>query len=76
MTTKGHITRETEGWVQKSLVRVVGDGENMSFWFSKLEGEVRLCAKYPRLYLISEQKHCNLKEVGGWCGDAWRWNLV
>ena len=29
MTTKGHITRETEGWVQKSLVRVVGDGENI-----------------------------------------------
>lgn len=40
-----------EGWFQREISKVLGDGEKVSFWCAKWLGHESLRSKYPRLFL-------------------------
>jgi len=63
-------------WFNRELIRMVGNGENTSFWSDVWVGEVALGVSFPRLYSISNQKEGKIGEMGEWSGSNWNWVLT
>ena len=53
----------------------MGDRKDIRFWEDLWSGDVPLQQKYPRLYLILEDKEEKIQQVGGWEDFTWKWNL-
>uniref|UniRef100_A0A0R0LAM0 N(6)-L-threonylcarbamoyladenine synthase n=1 Tax=Glycine max TaxID=3847 RepID=A0A0R0LAM0_SOYBN len=52
-------------WIQRGLTWKVGNGAKIKFWEDVWSyGDTPLLAKYPRLYLISDQQNKNIQEMG------------
>jgi len=52
------------GWFNAKVLRSVGNGMNTSFWNDKWIGERCFRLKYPRLFLVSNQREAKVGEVG------------
>ena len=54
----------------------VGNGAKIKFWEDDWSfGDTPLLAKYPRLYLISDQHHNYIQEMGQQMDKGWEWNF-
>jgi len=51
-------------WFNSEVARNVGNGLNSSFWNDTWRGDVYFRIKYPRLYLISNQREAKVGEGG------------
>ena len=65
------------GWFEGHMLRRVGDGSEMSFWFDRWLREVPFCVRLRWLFDLTENKFmtvANLFSVDSeqW-GDLWRW---
>jgi len=49
---------------------------NIGLWSDPWISEVGVAHKYPRLFINSCQREKYLGNVGEWCGDERKWNLV
>lgn len=54
----------------------VGDGGNSLFWHDRWSRENGpLKQQFSRLFAISDQKLCTIREMGEWVEGIWRWRL-
>lgn len=53
-----------EGWFNEEVLRKIGNGMTTSFWNDKWKGERCFRLKYPRLFMISNQREAKVGEVG------------
>lgn len=53
-----------EGWFNSKVLRIVGNGMNTSFWNVKWKGDRCFRLKYPRLFMLSNQRESVVGEVG------------
>ncbi|GKU97686.1 hypothetical protein SLEP1_g10796 [Rubroshorea leprosula] len=76
------VDRETvskEGWIQMGLEKVLGEGNDTSFWLENWCGEVSFKEKFNRLFRLAENKDKELiallREIKLKQGqpDQWRW---
>ena len=62
--------------VTGGLTWKVGNGAKIKFWEDVWSyGDTPLLAKYPRLYLISDQQNKNIQEMGQQTDNGWEWNF-
>jgi len=67
-----------EGWFNSEVLRSVGNGMNTSFWNDRGKGERCFRFKYPRLYMVSNQREVKVgvaTDVGRDWLFTWRRNL-
>lgn len=62
-------------WFSEGMERIVGDGENTSFWHDLWINDVPLSVKDIRLFKISTGKQLSVQQLGKWDGDTWEWNF-
>lgn len=63
-------------WFNSALERKVGNGLHSSFWNDTWKRERSFRKKYPRLYLISDQKEAKVGEVGVESELGMEWNFI
>ncbi|XP_071700130.1 uncharacterized protein [Rutidosis leptorrhynchoides] len=58
------LTNENTFWVRiiKSIYGVNGNGEGTSFWRDKWIGDSPLCATFPRLFRLEEEKDASISD--------------
>jgi hypothetical protein len=63
-------------WFSRNVVKIVGNGEQTSFWWDVWVGEIPLKDRFPRLFLISNQKSSTVAEVRSHslAGSLWRFD--
>lgn len=61
-------------WFEGAVFKTVGNGNNTKFWNDVWVGNQSLCARFPRLFLLSEQQNSSVREMG-YVQDGWRWDL-
>ncbi|MCH82363.1 LINE-1 reverse transcriptase like [Trifolium medium] len=52
-----------ENWLAEAIERRLGNGMQIRFWIDLWLGDTPLCAKFPRLFSISLQKHACVREM-------------
>ncbi|KAL8480707.1 hypothetical protein ACS0TY_027303 [Phlomoides rotata] len=57
--------------VFKDFIRVVGNGNDTSFWSDTWVDEVPLKSKFNRLYRVSEKRESKVCEMGSWDDSGW-----
>jgi hypothetical protein len=63
-------------WFSRNVVKIVGNGECTSFWRDVWAGGISLKDRFPRLYLISEQKESTVSEVLHQSSAGLRWGFT
>lgn len=74
----GKTTSEGVGnrnWFSSSIVKVIGEGNETSFWHDVWASDVPLSVKYCRLYSISNGKHWTIQQQGTWEEGVWTWKF-
>jgi hypothetical protein len=66
---------ESKNWVAESVSRTIGNGATTRFWSEKWIGDSLLCVKFPRLFLISNQKEATISELAVVEGGIIHWNF-
>jgi hypothetical protein len=66
---------ESKNWVAESVSRTIGNGATTQFWSEKWIGDSLLCVKFPRLFLISNQKEATISELAVVEGGIIHWNF-
>jgi hypothetical protein len=61
-------------WFEQAVFKTVGNGNNTKFWSEVWVENQTLSARFPRLFLGSEQKNVVISEMG-YVQDGWRWVL-
>ena len=65
------------GWFGERVSKVLGDGNNMLFWYNNWLGDVPLCKRYGRLFDLATNKFSTVVDMcaRGWedGGEAWSW---
>lgn len=63
-------------WFDEGVTWKVGNGEKSRFWKDPwLDGQT-LENRFPRLFLVLEQKESLISEVGSLKGNTWSWDLT
>lgn len=62
-------------WFDTNIYRTVGEGNAAKFWSEAWFNQEKLLIKFPRLYNITIQRDCCIKEVGFWLNGIWNWDL-
>jgi hypothetical protein len=62
-------------WFQSAVTKVVGVGNMTDFWNEVWVGNQSLRNRFPRLFLLSDQQHAKVNEMGSMEGDGWQWDL-
>jgi len=63
-------------WFKSEVVRKMGDGSSTCFWKDKWRSIVPLCDIFPRLFALSMQKDCCVRDVGFSSEGDRRWYFV
>jgi hypothetical protein len=64
------------GWFSQMVCKKVGNGNNTYFWKDVWIGDQSLDLRFSRLFGISVQKDCLIRDVGRWENGEWRWSLT
>lgn len=59
----------------RDFTRHLGEENNTSFWHDIWACEMSLKDKFPRLFLLSNQKNCRISEMGSWGNSSWEWDF-
>nr|KYP47044.1 hypothetical protein KK1_031349 [Cajanus cajan] len=62
-------------WFDNSKDWKMGEGKQTMFWLDEWTGQECLVVLYPRLFLISKQKHDTVHKMGQWEDDTWVWKF-
>ncbi|GKU89043.1 hypothetical protein SLEP1_g3234 [Rubroshorea leprosula] len=63
------------GWLSNGFEIILGDGEEVSFWWDSWCEEGVLAHRFPRLYMLSAGMDYKIKQMGVWIEDKWSWTL-
>lgn len=61
--------------LENGVKKQLGNGDTIKFWWDLWIGNELLMKSFPRLYSISNQKHCVIADMGIWNNDVWEWSL-
>ncbi|KAK7259210.1 hypothetical protein RIF29_24810 [Crotalaria pallida] len=62
-------------WFDDNLWIDLGRGDKARFWQDRWVGDRKLKDLFPRLFLLSQNKHSLVKDCGCWNQNVWSWNL-
>jgi hypothetical protein len=68
-------------WFSDGVVRKLGNGNQILFWYEKWIGDRPLCDQFPRLFSLSIQKDATVREFWSgqwsflWRRDCFQWEL-
>ncbi|KAK7247156.1 hypothetical protein RIF29_42033 [Crotalaria pallida] len=62
-------------WFDDNLWIDLGRGDKARFWQDRWVGDRKLKDLFPRLFLLSQNKHSLVKDCGSWNQNVWSWNL-
>ncbi|XP_057448644.1 uncharacterized protein LOC130740150 [Lotus japonicus] len=69
------IEKGISDWFDTKIYRTVGEGNAAKFWSEAWFNQEKLLIKFPRLYNITIQRDCCIREVGFWLNGIWNWDL-
>jgi hypothetical protein len=61
-------------WFEQAIFKTVGNGNNTKFWSEVWVENQALSARFPRLFMLSEQKNAVISDMG-YVQEGWRWDL-
>ncbi|GAU46080.1 hypothetical protein TSUD_180160 [Trifolium subterraneum] len=66
---------EKKNWLVESMERKVGNGKSTLFWMSNWIDEAPLPVVFTRLFSLSNQNNCMIRDFCAQEGECWRWSF-
>ena len=67
--------KEVQEVAMKGIRVKIGDENKTSFWFDLWSGDENLKTRFPRLFMLSTQKHELVKDMGRWENMVLSWTF-
>ncbi|XP_057458163.1 uncharacterized protein LOC130748928 [Lotus japonicus] len=62
-------------WFGAAIQKTVREGNDTLFWIEKWVGNQPLESRFHRLFNLSKQKWCSVKNMGTWSNGEWNWEF-
>ncbi|GLU23256.1 hypothetical protein SLE2022_392780 [Rubroshorea leprosula] len=64
-----------EEWLAPNFKLNLGDRRKVRFWKDAWAGGVSLANAFPRLFLLTTDKSCSIRDMALWTNGGWSWNF-